>query len=736
MICNVCFCMLRGQTGRQWKESFGYSFDHQANLIGLLQSVDMACCICRRVWEDLPIFDDRQKIFAHKDQPMISAHISRIKKREGTYRLDFTLSRSVTAKYSQFGTLLLQQTIKSESSIYTPQSRKLNSQEIIKLARFWIAKCIGSGHKNCFGGHVLNRHNMKTPQTLEKFCNGSTKVDGIAKLASEAIVVEAPPPYYPTRLLELGSADEPYVRLIITKNAAHRNEPILKPPEGQYVTLSHCWGKTKNPFVLNAGNLDLFLQTGIPLKELPRTFAESIHFARQLGSGIKYIWIDSLCIIQGDKADWLVESVQMYQVYRSSYCNISATAAKDSSYGLYAERNPHHLWQEEVQLNMQRDRDSTNLEAPIQRCNIVDPSLWERKVDAAPVNTRAWVLQERLLAPRVLHFCDDQIAWECNELDASEVATNGIENLELKSGAIRDRVRFKDLVSPNNNLTTTSTSEEEISHRAHENWKRIVERYSQTNLTNPQDKLIALAGIAELLSTQIRVPYVAGMWNNKYFTSQLLWRVEIQYKNGKFSYPSKRPKQYRAPSFSWFAIDAPQGIKCGETQDESALSIKTVDVDIQPQPEPNSEFGFVKEGGFITLECRKLPVSIDRKPRETVDGVQNDMFTWTLGGNRQGEDAKMHPNVYLDSPEDDFEDICDQASSTTWLVLASKNSDGDVIGLLLQQKMDKGEHFCRKGLTVIPGYVARKYAFIDEMFKGDDGGLEDGGAKKEIIKVV
>ncbi|KAH8671949.1 hypothetical protein BGZ60DRAFT_374559 [Tricladium varicosporioides] len=77
----------------------------------------------------------------------------------------------------------------------------------------------------------------------------------------------------------------------------------------------------------------------------------------------------------------------MYQVYRNSYYNISATAAKDSSHGLYAERYPHHLWQEEVQFSMQRDRDPTDLEVPTQRCNVVDPSLWERKVDAAPVNT-------------------------------------------------------------------------------------------------------------------------------------------------------------------------------------------------------------------------------------------------------------------------------------------------------------------------------------------------------------
>jgi hypothetical protein len=102
----------------------------------------------------------------------------------------------------------------------------------------------------------------------------------------------------------------------------------------------------------------------------------------------------------------------------------------------------------------------------------------------------------------------------------------------------------------------------EISDSAHESWKRVTERYSRTGLTNESDKLIALAGIAELLSREIGGLYVAGMWE-KYLASQLLWRVDPIYENGQLSNPSQRPTSYRAPSFSWVAVDAPQGIRCG-----------------------------------------------------------------------------------------------------------------------------------------------------------------------------
>ena len=57
--------------------------------------------------------------------------------------------------------------------------------------------------------------------------------------------------------------------------------------------------------------------------------------------GIKYIWIDSLCIIQeGDEMkDWVHEASLMQQVYSNSTINISALGATDGSKGLFLEQN-------------------------------------------------------------------------------------------------------------------------------------------------------------------------------------------------------------------------------------------------------------------------------------------------------------------------------------------------------------------------------------------------------------
>jgi hypothetical protein len=112
----------------------------------------------------------------------------------------------------------------------------------------------------------------------------------------------------------------------------------------------------------------------------------------------------------------------MYEIYKNSYCNISAPVAVDSSQGLYRSREPRELWEDEVNLNVNGIPGQTQQSPkhPIKRCAILDLSFWRRNVDDAPVNRRAWVLQERLMAPRVLHFCEDQMLWECSELDAAE----------------------------------------------------------------------------------------------------------------------------------------------------------------------------------------------------------------------------------------------------------------------------------------------------------------------------
>ncbi|KAF2137724.1 uncharacterized protein K452DRAFT_205258, partial [Aplosporella prunicola CBS 121167] len=132
------------------------------------------------------------------------------------------------------------------------------------------------------------------------------------------------PEWYPTRLLDV--ADEP-IKLIITKD-----EPVIA---GPYATLSHCWGTQEFP-VLSTNSLSDFL-AGTPSEKLPRSFRETITTIRALG--IRYLWIDSYCILQGvDKAaqdDWIQEAGQMQEVYSNSCLNIGSAHASSPYGGLF-----------------------------------------------------------------------------------------------------------------------------------------------------------------------------------------------------------------------------------------------------------------------------------------------------------------------------------------------------------------------------------------------------------------
>ncbi|RSL79790.1 hypothetical protein CEP52_017481 [Fusarium oligoseptatum] len=112
----------------------------------------------------------------------------------------------------------------------------------------------------------------------------------------------------PTRVIDVGTVDSPSLQLVETGDSIR----------GKYLALSHCWGKLEEDqkFVTSASNFDNRKEE-IPFDKMPRTFQDAVRTNRALG--IAYLWIDSLCIIQGDEADWEAESAKMEEVFSSAY---------------------------------------------------------------------------------------------------------------------------------------------------------------------------------------------------------------------------------------------------------------------------------------------------------------------------------------------------------------------------------------------------------------------------------
>lgn len=297
------------------------------------------------------------------------------------------------------------------------------------------------------------------------------------------------------------------MRVVLTKAWSERP---------RYATLSHCWGALEFE-TLRSSNLDEMLNC-VPKKSLTKTFVDAIEIARAVG--LEYLWIDSWCIIQDDHGDWETEAARMASVYGGSSLNIAASSAKDGREGCFPRPTYHSLgFPAEIRINGQREVH-----------HFVPWRFYNRMVLESTLLSRAWVLQEKLLAPRTLHCGEQGMFWECWEAMASDAFPNGFDG----TGA---QTWFFECSTTLRPTTWDSTS-----------WLSLVTRYSRCDLTYPGDKLVALAGIARSIGDRTHDQYFAGLWG-KFFEAELCWKVL-----------GPRPKPlYRAPSWSWAAVDGDIG---------------------------------------------------------------------------------------------------------------------------------------------------------------------------------
>lgn len=187
--------------------------------------------------------------------------------------------------------------------------------------------------------------------------------------------------FIPTRLLDISGPPESPIRVIETKTT---------PVKGAYCSLSHCWGLIK--FVqLTVATREKFMTEGIPWVLFPTNFKEAIKVARFLE--VNYIWIDSLCIVQGDGGDFGSEASKMHQVYRNSYCNIAVVDSADSRGGLFRKRTPEDV----VPVRYQADGDSAMFGKKAWR--VVPENLWDSELLQTFLYKRGWVFQGKLRAP-------------------------------------------------------------------------------------------------------------------------------------------------------------------------------------------------------------------------------------------------------------------------------------------------------------------------------------------------
>jgi hypothetical protein len=195
----------------------------------------------------------------------------------------------------------------------------------------------------------------------------------------------------PTRLIDVGTNVEDVVHLRET-NPSDKDD---------WIALSYRWGPM--PHTSTTVKNKKAHMAGMNLKQLPRTFQDAIQVTRRLEK--RYLWIDSLCIIQGEGGDFSDESKRMEDVYSGAYCVIAASCATDQNSGFLLPREKKREY-----VALEADKNADGIFYLCQRLENFNDHVLEGEL-----SRRGWVLQEHALARRTIFFTEHQTYWECGK---------------------------------------------------------------------------------------------------------------------------------------------------------------------------------------------------------------------------------------------------------------------------------------------------------------------------------
>jgi hypothetical protein len=349
------------------------------------------------------------------------------------------------------------------------------------------------------------------------------------------------------------------------------------PPLSSYAALSYCWGTfDASTFNTTTKTLDARMKR-INFLILSLTIRQAIEVTRSVG--IRYIWVDALCILQDSKSDWEIESSKMGLVYGNATLTIAADFGESANDGCYAPFSQNHLngnsSEVVITTTMSSGQESSLYFEHMPSISTPD-HLWQ-SLEGTELASRAWVCQERLLSSRIVHFTKHNLIWECQEL------------IDVDDGIFRDSLLMHPVPKLRKSAYFGMSMTDDVEKQILDIWYRhiISDSYSDRQLTVSFDKLPAIASLARFWSQYLPSSYLAGIWQTEIWFG-LSWRC--------FSpHTSSKPNSYRCPSWSWAAVDNKVDFNYGRS---IKSMIKLVDANIEHDGQ--DPFGRVV-GGHITI---------------------------------------------------------------------------------------------------------------------------------------
>jgi hypothetical protein len=215
------------------------------------------------------------------------------------------------------------------------------------------------------------------------------------------------------------------------------------------------------------------------------------------------------------------------------------------------------------------------------------------------LQTRAWTFQERLLAPRVLHFTEAEMTWECVMQYRCECQLQPkivVENESFKMQFQRNIRPTKDPVYSNPKYTGV-----------HFSWKDVVKEFTQRKLTFDSDRLPAISGLAELMKSDAASDYACGLWKQD-LALHLLWWVN-PFAKPMMPSTSRRHSTYYAPSWSWASVTGPIRYHAPLVLNDPNVRIGIEIIEVDTLPAGPNPFGQVRSG-HINVRGLLAPVKV------------------------------------------------------------------------------------------------------------------------------
>ncbi|ORY10210.1 heterokaryon incompatibility protein-domain-containing protein [Clohesyomyces aquaticus] len=363
--------------------------------------------------------------------------------------------------------------------------------------------------------------------------------------------------------------------------------------EAFYVCLSHSWGQEH--MIKTTKDTIVKFQEAIPWDQLPKTFQDAVSFTWSLGYA--YIWIDSLCIVQDDLGDWRHEGSKMHLIYSNSILTLAASVGTGPSSGCFREVEDARAWQfwnQEMQTHY-----GVHLRQTLSHHTA---AVETKEAEYLPLLDRGWVFQERLLSPRVVHFASKELWWECSSSLTCECEEY-------------DRTHSNNATIPKTKIYIKGH------HQSHSQsdtvevdppWNKIVNEYSEKQFSFQKDIFPALQGLAKRMQRPAGPAYLAGLWEDSLLLD-LLW----------VSRGTRRPKEWRAPSWSWASVVGPITMY----RRPKALNTVAHIVRVETVPLGEDPFGELKSGILeIKSCCSHARISWGREESAVPSGKLNLRF--------------------------------------------------------------------------------------------------------------